>query len=107
MQILIFRIELDQSIESIPRTNPIPILNPMLPDFYRLEANRETTKNEGLADDNTTITLLKLSCLRSMKSILEDFSGISGLICNYDKTVTVGAKSLVCGTFVVNLRHLK
>ena len=87
MQILIFRIELDLSIESIPRTNPTPILNPMLPDFFRLEANRKTAKNEGLADDNTTITLLKLSCLRSMKSILEDFSGISGLICNYDKAV--------------------
>ena len=87
MQILIFRIELDHSIESIPRNNPNPILNPMLPDFFRLEANCETTKNEGLADDNTTITLLKLSCLRSMKSILEDFSVISGLVCNYDKTV--------------------
>ena len=86
MQILIFRIELDHSIESIPRNNPNPILNPMLPDFFRLEANRETTKNEGLADDSTTITLLKLSCLRSMKSILEDFSVISGLVCNYDKT---------------------
>ena len=59
----------------------------MLPDFYRLEANHETAKNEGLADDNTTINLLKLRCLRSMKSILEDFSVISGLICNYDKTV--------------------
>ena len=87
MQILIFRIEMDTSIEPVPRAPTAPILNPLLPDIFRFESNRETSKNEGLADDNTTLTLIRLDCLRSIKTILEDFSVVSGLVCNFDKTV--------------------
>ena len=72
MQILIFRIELDPSIEPVPRTPSVPIL---------------TSKNEGLADDDTTLTLIRLDSLRNIKNILEAFSRVSGLVCNFDKTV--------------------
>ena len=87
MQILIFRIELDPSIELVPRVPSVPILNPLLPDIFRFESNRETSKSEGLADDNTTLTLIRLDSLRSIKNILEVFSRVSGLVCNFDKTV--------------------
>ena len=87
MQILIFRIELDPSIEPVPRAPTAPILNPMLPEIFRFESCRETSKNEGLPDDNPTITLIKLGCLQSKKKILEDFSLVSGLVCNFEKTV--------------------
>ena len=87
MQILIFRIELDPSIEPVPRAPTAPILNPLLPEVFRFESGRETSKNEGLADNNTTITLINLGCLRSMKKILEDFYLVSGLVCNFEKTV--------------------
>ena len=51
------------------------------------ESNRETDKNESLADDNTTITLLDLESLQAARQILGDFGNISGLRCNYDKSV--------------------
>ena len=76
----------------LPREPAPPILNPVLPDFFRLEANRETSKNEGLADDNTTITLLHIDSLRRMKQILQEFSVASGLICNYEKSVIMPIK---------------
>ena len=51
------------------------------------ESNRETGTNESLADDNTTITLLDLESLARVRQILDDFGVISGLRCNYDKSV--------------------
>ena len=86
MQILIFRIELDPGVENIPRdhTLPIPIHN--LPEIFRHESNRETSKNEGLADNNTTLTMVKIDSLTHMKQILQEFLAASGLVCNYDKS---------------------
>jgi hypothetical protein len=54
---------------------------------YTFESNRETAKNESLADDNTIICQIQEVTLFRIKEILNDFSGISGLECNYDKTV--------------------
>ena len=54
---------------------------------FMYESNRETDKNESLADDNTTITMLDLESLQAARQILEDFGNISGLRCNYDKSV--------------------
>ena len=70
MQILIFRIELDLSIKPIPRNPHAPLPNNNIPPFFRHESNRETSKNEGLADDCTTLTLLEFGCLRSLKNAL-------------------------------------
>ena len=51
------------------------------------ESNRETGTNKSLADDNTTITLLDLESLARVRHILDDFGVMSGIRCNYDKSV--------------------
>jgi hypothetical protein len=74
-QILIFKIELDPRIQRIPRNIPlldIPPNNEL--NFFAQEMNRETCKNESLADDNTTITLLEPVSLSTVKQILNDFA---------------------------------
>jgi Reverse transcriptase (RNA-dependent DNA polymerase) len=82
-QILIFKVELDVSIQKIPR-----IVNNIIPQvpLFEEESNRETDKNESLADDNTTIMLLEEQGLTSLKTNLNDFAGLSGLHCNFNKT---------------------
>jgi len=105
IQILIFKLELDPGIKQIPRNpiagagpdpepDPDPVLDPdPIPEvtlhngIFRFESDRQTDKNEALADDNTTITLFQLASLRTIKKILEDFYLISGLKCNTGKTV--------------------
>jgi hypothetical protein len=53
------------------------------------ESLGETSKNESLADDNTTMMEFTENNLRNLRRILEDFGAISGLKCNYDKTVVM------------------
>jgi hypothetical protein len=53
------------------------------------ESLGETSKNESLADDNTTLLMLEDKSLATLRSILDNFGRISGLRCNYDKTVIV------------------
>jgi hypothetical protein len=84
-QILIFKIELDPRIDSIPRLVPVQPIN-QVPNFFSQESNRETEKNESLADDNTTITMLNYNSLNTVKNILTNFADISGLSCNFDKS---------------------
>jgi hypothetical protein len=86
-QILIFKIELDRNIKKIPRAINQPLVLPVH-DFFSKESNRETDKNESLADDNTTITLLEETSLLSVRNILNDFGKISGLKCNFDHPAT-------------------
>ena len=87
IQILIFKLELDKAILPIPRppSNLQPPAN--IPDFFMHETCHETTKNEGLADDNSSLVMLDINSLQSIKQALQDFGRISGLICNYDKSV--------------------
>jgi hypothetical protein len=87
-QILIFKIELDPGIQRIRVPPHLPVLN--IPtnenvDFLQ-EMNRETCKNESLADDNTTITLLNRDSISTVKDILNSFAIISGLECNFEKS---------------------
>jgi hypothetical protein len=42
-----------------------------------------------MADDNTTITRYETGSLRALRNCLDDFSTISGLKCNFDKTVVM------------------
>jgi hypothetical protein len=49
------------------------------------ESKGETSKNESLADDNTTLMELTESNIANLRKILDDFGDISGLRCNYDK----------------------
>ncbi len=53
------------------------------------ESLGETSKNESLADDNTTMMEFTENNLRNLRRILEDFGAISGLKCNYYKTVVM------------------
>jgi hypothetical protein len=54
--------------------------------FFFKETNRETSNNESLADDNTTLAVLEERSLRKVRNILNDFGDISGLRCNFDKS---------------------
>jgi hypothetical protein len=54
-----------------------------------LESGGETSRNESLADDNTTLMLLNEENLISLRTVLDDFGSISGLKCNFDKTVVM------------------
>jgi Reverse transcriptase (RNA-dependent DNA polymerase) len=83
-QVLIFKIELDPRIKCIPRNvAPINNINPI----FMQESNRETSKNESLADDNSMLQLIDRQGIFATKKILSDFAVISGLHCNYEKTV--------------------
>ena len=86
VQILIFKLELDPGIKKIPRPDNT-VINHNQHSFFMYESNRETDTNESLADDNTTITLMDLESLGKVKNALENFAKISGLRCNYDKSV--------------------
>jgi hypothetical protein len=93
-QILLFKIELDDRIRSIRNGN---IINANIPvhmnndnnSFFMYESQRETGKNESLADDNTTITRFETESLYALKSILDGFAKVSGLKCNFDKTMVM------------------
>jgi len=95
-QILIWKIELDPRISGIWQNLQIPqAINVDVNDnsFFSCESNRETGKNESMADDNTTLALMTTENLATLRTILDDFGNISGLRCNYDKTciLKVGA----------------
>ncbi len=89
-QILIFKIELDARVNGVWKNFVIPKELPAeTSSFFMYESRGETAKNESLADDNTTLLLLEESNLRSLRSILDEFDEISGLLCNYDKTMVM------------------
>jgi hypothetical protein len=93
-QILLFKIELDPGIPSVfdgniaPR-NKFPILQEEIPPNYRFESGGETDKTDAFADDATVITLMQRECLMRLKVILDEFGEISGLLCNFDKTMVM------------------
>ncbi len=102
-QILIFKIELDPEVASVwqhlqPPHNRIREDVPALEDQFAFESERETDKNESLADDNTTLTLMATENLGTLRRILDNFAEISGLQCNYDKTCVLPLGPLVPGT---------
>jgi exonuclease III len=84
IQILIFKLELDPLILPIPK--PVTFVNHDVPNHFRNESNGETSKNESLADDNTTFTLLEEVSLQQLRNNLISFERLSGLACNFDKT---------------------
>jgi hypothetical protein len=89
-QILILKIELDPGINGIWKNFVIPPSFPANANpFFMCESLGETSKNGSLADDNTTLLMLEDESLATLRSILDDFGRISGLQCNYDKTVII------------------
>jgi hypothetical protein len=89
-QILIFKIELDPNIHGVWKNFQIPpMVSTNSDSFFMYESRGETSKNESLADDNTTLLLLDEGNLRTLRHTLDEFGKISGLLCNYDKTVVM------------------
>ncbi len=100
-QIVIFKIELCPEVRNVYLNHfiarpylPVPVpaqpIDPIAADMddqrFRTESSFETSKADGFADDNTTGTLFEYQSLNAIKKILLDFSNISGLRCNTEKT---------------------
>ncbi len=100
-QIVLFKIELCPEVRSLYNSQfiarpylPVPV--PELPidqlaadsddPRFRNESAFETSKADGFADDNTTGTIFEINSLSAIKNILREFSDISGLRCNTEKT---------------------
>jgi hypothetical protein len=89
-QILILKIELDPNITGVWKSFQIPpYVTSNTNPFFMHECRGETTKNESLADDNTTLMELTEKNLFTLRESLEKFGDISGLRCNYDKTLVI------------------
>jgi hypothetical protein len=90
-QILILKLELDPLIKSVYSGATVPrSLYPVDPEMinknFSQESNGETDKTDAFADDSTVVTLADPESLSELKKVLQDFAGISGLKCNFDKT---------------------
>jgi hypothetical protein len=90
-QILLFKIELDSRIVSVYSTmniprNLFPVNYELIHPNFRHESNGETDKTDGLADDTSVIHLMERQSLSALKDVLNEFSIISGLKCNFNKT---------------------
>ena len=86
-EILLFRIELDNSIRFIrkPETLPGPITIPSSP--FKHESNRETNYCDCFADENILhFTMFDFLFLSSLKNALSEFKTLSGLSTNFEKT---------------------
>jgi hypothetical protein len=69
-----------------PHLDPDPRIVDNNSDFFFHESGRETDKNESLADDNTTLMITSTENFLLLRQILDKFSRVSGLTCNYEKT---------------------
>ncbi len=85
-QILLFKLEHDQAIRksAVHFTLPVTQYNPDQNNQY--ESNRETGKVDAFADDATCISDPSIESLTAIKNNLVQFSRISGLKCNLQKT---------------------
>jgi len=95
-QILLFKIELCPEIASVFQHclgphRPFPIVQNLRTNNknFSNESHRETDKAEGFADDTTAIMLSDGKSLVAFKNILANFSVISGLHTNYEKTILI------------------
>jgi hypothetical protein len=90
-QILLFKCEFDPLIQSIYRNAEVPrAIFPVdrddIPLNFRYESNAETDTVDGLADDTMISMILEIRSLERLKTILAEFTLLSGLKCNFDKT---------------------
>jgi hypothetical protein len=77
-QILLFKIELDPMISGVWGHVPRPVnMSNVSNSFFMYESGRETSKNESMADDNTTIVKFETGNLANLKKTLEEFSTVS------------------------------
>jgi Reverse transcriptase (RNA-dependent DNA polymerase) len=85
-QILLFKIELCKEIRKIPIFIPPNAVNRGVESPLKNESFFETGKNESFADNSTTCTYFEDEDLSALKTILDQFSKLSGLRCNFEKT---------------------
>jgi hypothetical protein len=89
-QILIFKIELDPAFQGIVKNlYPSPVEPTNISNHFMFESGGETSRNESLADDNTTLLLMTEDNLSNLRNMLNNFGEISGLKCNFNKTVVL------------------
>jgi hypothetical protein len=82
-QLLIFKIEYDLQIERLPVDNPVPV-SPLFSCQKPVSAHAK--KVFTFADDCNVLCNRDQASLVSIKTILQNFSLISGLECNLEKT---------------------
>ena len=72
-------------------SNPFPMLQNESHSSLKsvCESERETDKAEGFADDTSVLALLSQENLVNIKLTLLQFSRISGLKCNFEKSVII------------------
>jgi exonuclease III len=92
-QIFLMKIELDPNIKSIVNAVfgpacpfPIPCNDFGYNKLFSEESCRETDKAEGFADDSTALILADQRSISFLEKSLVDFSEISGLSCNFEKS---------------------
>jgi hypothetical protein len=92
-QIFLLKIELDLRIKSTFNKTfgpqlpyPIECNNFGYNRHFSKESNRETDKAEGFADDSSAIVCPDSESIESLEKILEQFTEISGLQCNFGKS---------------------
>jgi hypothetical protein len=101
-QILILKIELDANITGVWKRTNIPLhISPNSDSMFMHESLLETSKNESLADDNTTLMELTEKNLFHLRKTLDYFGKFSGLICNYGSNGPSLIK-LIIGDYILN-----
>ena len=87
-QIVLLKIEFDDRIASVFTTQgaPRPLEHYFDEDKISNEVINGSDKTEAFADDTNVTCRQKSACLVALKEVLTDFSIISGLKCNLDKT---------------------
>jgi Reverse transcriptase (RNA-dependent DNA polymerase) len=88
-QTLIFKLELDPRIRPLVETVVLSARVPEPLPWFRSETGKKTRKVEALADDTTVITKNCRGSLAAIKENLSIFGQLSGLLCNFDKTVVM------------------
>jgi len=93
MQILIFKLELNKDIRGVelPPLVPVPVPVPVAIEDHEhfLESGFENGKMECFADDANIITDTDVNSIKTVKTSLEKFGEISGLVCNIEKTAVM------------------
>lgn len=92
-QILLFRLELDSGMASVfqhmvgpARPYPLGFHTEYCNTKFKNELNRETDKTEGFVDDTSVIIKRTNEGIKCLKTILTEFSKVSGLNANLQKT---------------------
>ena len=88
-QVCLLKIELDPGIISVTDMQPLELPLPEHLAGAEVEVQLGTNKSEAFADDTNVTCKQDRNCVLALKNILINFSRISGLQCNLEKTCIV------------------